>query len=81
MNFMNEKFTPFLPVNIVDKWLNHFKRYGKFCRPWIGVEATNLYAAEVEELEHIVLNNPNVSRGVFVEAVCCYFVALNCSNM
>ncbi|KAM7523677.1 hypothetical protein LguiA_013579 [Lonicera macranthoides] len=33
VNFMNEHSTPFLLVNIVDKWLNHFKKYEKFCRP------------------------------------------------
>ncbi|KAM7523676.1 hypothetical protein LguiA_013578 [Lonicera macranthoides] len=54
----------------VDKWLIHFKRYEKFCQPWIGVEATNLYAIKLEELEHIILHNPNVSKGVFVEAFC-----------
>lgn len=50
-------------------WLNRLKRHKKYGRPYIGVLATNLYAARVFELEHIVLNFPEVKRGFFVEAV------------
>ncbi|CAA0842055.1 Trypsin family protein with PDZ domain [Striga hermonthica] len=69
VNFMNEQFTPFLAVNIVAKWLNLYDRYEKFCRPWTRLVVTNLYATSIKEMNRIVPNNPEVSRGVFVKRI------------
>lgn len=68
-NFYQEFFTPFLAVNIVSKCLDHFKRHGRFFRPWVGMEATNLYAARIDKLEHIIQNYQNIFKGVIVENV------------
>nr|CAD1831693.1 unnamed protein product [Ananas comosus var. bracteatus] len=73
INFIGRLCTPFLPMNIVSRWWTHFKRHGlchgQFCRPWIGVEATNLFSGRVDVLEHIVRKFPNFSKGVIVEKV------------
>ncbi|KAL7237194.1 hypothetical protein ACSBR1_020291 [Camellia fascicularis] len=67
VNFYDSLCTPFLPVNIVSKCLEHFKKYGNFCRPWLGMEMTNLYAASVDKLERIIQKFPNIVKGVLVE--------------
>ncbi|CAL5328791.1 unnamed protein product [Camellia sinensis] len=69
VNFYDSLCTPFLPVNIVSKCLEHFKKYGNFCRPWLGMEMTNLYAASVDKLERIIQKFPNIVKGVLVEKV------------
>uniref|UniRef100_A0A2C9VZU4 PDZ domain-containing protein n=1 Tax=Manihot esculenta TaxID=3983 RepID=A0A2C9VZU4_MANES len=38
-------------------------------RPWLGMEVTNLYAADVNILEKIIQKFPNVFKGVIVEEV------------
>ncbi|KAK1362944.1 hypothetical protein POM88_038505 [Heracleum sosnowskyi] len=55
--------TPFMPIHIAFKWWEHFKTFGKHCRPSLGIEATNFYTARVNELF------PNVCNGVLVEKV------------
>ncbi|KAI8021670.1 putative protease Do-like 14 [Camellia lanceoleosa] len=69
VNFYDSLCTPFLPINIVSKCLEHFKKYGNFCRPWLGMEMTNLYAASVDKLERIIQKFPNIVKGVLVEKV------------
>ncbi|CAL5340071.1 unnamed protein product [Camellia sinensis] len=44
-------------------------KYGNFCRPWLGMEMTNLYAASVDKLERIIQKFPNIVKGVLVEKV------------
>lgn len=44
--------------------------YRRFCRPRLGMEMTNLYAASVDKLEKIVQKFPNIFKGVIVEEVC-----------
>lgn len=68
-NFYHELFTPFLPVNIVSKCLEHFKIHRNFSRPLIEMEVTNLYAAPINKLEHVIQNFPNIYKGVLVENV------------
>ncbi|KAH7857275.1 hypothetical protein Vadar_010828 [Vaccinium darrowii] len=70
VNFYDQLCTPFLPINIVLKWLGHFKKYGRFCRRWLGMQMTNLYAARLHQLEKIIQKFPNISKGVLVEEVC-----------
>ncbi|KAG5531160.1 hypothetical protein RHGRI_025949 [Rhododendron griersonianum] len=67
VNFYDSKCTPFLPINIAAKCLEHFKKYGRFCRPWLGMEMTNLYAENLGILEKIIHKFPNISKGVLVE--------------
>ncbi|CAL5340073.1 unnamed protein product [Camellia sinensis] len=43
--------------------------YRNFCRPWLGMEMTNLYAASVDKLERIIQKFPNIVKGVLVEKV------------
>ncbi|KAG5531609.1 hypothetical protein RHGRI_026280 [Rhododendron griersonianum] len=69
VNFYDSKCTPFLPINIAAKCLEHFKKNGRFCRPWLGMEMTNLYAENLGILEKIIQKFPNISKGVFVEEV------------
>ncbi|XP_058198758.1 putative protease Do-like 14 [Rhododendron vialii] len=69
VNFYDELCTPFLPINIVSKCLEHFNKYGRFSRPLLGMEMTNLYAASLRNLDRINLKFPNDSNGVFVEKV------------
>lgn len=66
VNFYDTFYTPFLPINIVCKCLEHFKEYGKFRRPHHGMTFTNLYAATVEKLE---IGFSDVVKGVLVEKV------------
>ncbi|KAG8612192.1 hypothetical protein MANES_S095408v8 [Manihot esculenta] len=67
--FHDMGFTPFLPINVASKWWEHYKRCGEPRRPWLGMEVTNLYAADVDILEKIVQKFPNVFKGVIVEEV------------
>ncbi|KAL6509962.1 hypothetical protein OROMI_034984 [Orobanche minor] len=69
INFMHDQYTPFLPTNIVSKWLMHFKEQGRFRRPWLGMQVSNLYAAPPTKLEFIIQNFPNIFKGVIVESV------------
>ncbi|KAH7867240.1 hypothetical protein Vadar_030830 [Vaccinium darrowii] len=69
VNFYDKLCTPFLPINIVLKWLEHFKKHGRFFRPWLGMQMTNLCAARSGQLEKIIQKFPNRSEGVLVEEV------------
>lgn len=69
INFYNELYTPFLPINVVFKCLDYFKAHGKFCRPRLGMSFTNLYVATVNKLETVVRTFPNIVKGIIVENV------------
>ncbi|XP_074375405.1 uncharacterized protein LOC141717209 [Apium graveolens] len=57
--------TQFTPINIARKWWEYYKKFGKYSRPSLGMEATNLYATpDLGLLENIFLKFPHVSRGV-----------------
>ncbi|KAK4711635.1 hypothetical protein R3W88_006148 [Solanum pinnatisectum] len=61
--------TAFLPINIASIWWEHHKKYGQSHPPWLGMEVTNLYAADLELLERIIPKLPDVLKGVIVEEV------------
>ncbi|KAG5538542.1 hypothetical protein RHGRI_019204 [Rhododendron griersonianum] len=68
INFYDKICTPFLPVNIVSKCLRRFRENWKPCRPWLGMELTNLYTATIGKLDK-VFSKFNISRGVLVKKV------------
>ncbi|KAH7861355.1 hypothetical protein Vadar_025099 [Vaccinium darrowii] len=68
ITFYDELCTPFLPTSIVSKCLENFKK-DSFCRPWLGLGMTNLYAASLLECEKVRLRFPDISNGVFIEEV------------
>ncbi|KAF3634906.1 hypothetical protein FXO37_26255 [Capsicum annuum] len=59
----------FLPINIASIWWEHYKKYGQSRRPWLGMEVTNLYTADLDILENIIPKFPDVLKGVIVEEV------------
>lgn len=59
----------FLPINIASIWWEHYKKYRQSRLPWLGMEVTNLYAADLEILEKIIPMFPDVLKGVIVEEV------------
>lgn len=61
--------TPFMPVNIALMWWKYYKLHGKNCRLSLGIEATNLYAANLDVIERVIMKFPSVSKGVIVEKV------------
>ncbi|KAM7473627.1 hypothetical protein LguiB_020870 [Lonicera macranthoides] len=69
VNFFDRLYTPFLPINIASKCVQHFEKYGTYCRPWLGIHATNLYTARLEKLENTIHKFPNIYKGVIVEEV------------
>ncbi|KAH7840450.1 hypothetical protein Vadar_017145 [Vaccinium darrowii] len=68
VNFYDSDCTPFLPINIVSKCLKQFGKKRQSRRPWLGMELTNLYLANIGKLEKII-SKFNVSKGVLVEEV------------
>ncbi|KAK1362920.1 hypothetical protein POM88_038481 [Heracleum sosnowskyi] len=63
------KLLLFLPINITYKWWEHYKKYGKYRRPFLGMEATNLYAADVDIVERLIRKFPSICEGVIIEKV------------
>ncbi|KAK1362922.1 Trypsin-like peptidase domain protein [Heracleum sosnowskyi] len=59
----------FLPINITYKWWEHYKKYGKYRRPFLGMEATNLYAADVDIVERLIRKFPSICEGVIIQKV------------
>lgn len=68
ITFYDELCTPFLPTSIVSKCLENFNK-DSFCRPWLGLGMTNLYAVSLLECEKVRLRFPDISNGVFIEEV------------
>ncbi|KAG5564653.1 hypothetical protein RHGRI_000742 [Rhododendron griersonianum] len=66
VNFYDVDCTPFMPINIVSKCLKRFQENRQCCRPWSGMELTNLYAARIGKLEKVI-SRFNISKGVLVE--------------
>lgn len=67
VRFHNKGFayTPVLTENVVLRWWNHYKKFGEFCRPWVGMDVCNLHEAELD----VLLKLPNVGTGVIVTKV------------
>ncbi|XP_058184448.1 putative protease Do-like 14 isoform X2 [Rhododendron vialii] len=68
VNYIDADCTPFMPINIVSKCLKRFQENRQSCRPWSGMELTNLYAARIGKLEKVI-SRFNISKGVLVEEV------------
>ncbi|XP_022765642.1 putative protease Do-like 14 isoform X2 [Durio zibethinus] len=68
INFYHERYTPFLPINIAYRCLEHLK-IQSVNRPWLGMELTNFYAVNLADMEKIVQKFPHISEGVVVEKV------------
>ncbi|CAA0839903.1 Trypsin family protein with PDZ domain [Striga hermonthica] len=69
VNFFHFDFTPFLPINIVSKWWSHYRKYKNSCRPWLGMELSNLFTVEVWTWEKIIQKFPSIKMGVLVDEV------------
>ncbi|XP_058222421.1 putative protease Do-like 14 isoform X2 [Rhododendron vialii] len=68
VNFYGDNYTPFLPINIVSKCLEQFKKNRQSRRPWIGMALSNLYAAPLGKLEKVI-SKFSISEGVLVDEV------------
>ncbi|XVF57617.1 hypothetical protein PTKIN_Ptkin06aG0219600 [Pterospermum kingtungense] len=69
VNFFALEFTPFLPINIVSKWWKHFKKFGDYCRPWLGMELSNLFTIKVCIWERIIQKFPDIKKGIIIDEV------------
>ncbi|XP_074286124.1 uncharacterized protein LOC141611479 [Silene latifolia] len=69
VNFFVSPFNAFIPMNIVAKCLKDLRRNGQVTRPWIGANIANLYSADLEKLDKLYQEFPNVSTGVIVKQV------------
>ncbi|GER50158.1 serine protease htrA-like protein [Striga asiatica] len=69
VNFFHFDFTPFLPINIVSKWWSHYTKYKNYCRPWLGMELSNLFTVEVCTWEKIIQKFPSIKMGILVDEV------------
>ncbi|XP_045802056.1 serine protease Do-like HtrB isoform X2 [Trifolium pratense] len=69
LNFYSEARTPFLPINIALKCLEHLLNYREVPRPWIGLELSDLDIIELGELEKLIHSSPDTLSGVLVRKV------------
>ncbi|KAK9664944.1 hypothetical protein RND81_14G078900 [Saponaria officinalis] len=70
INFYHlDLLTPFLPINVVKKWWKHYKLHRELRHPYLGFDATNFYVADVNLIERVIRNFPNISQGVIVKTV------------
>ncbi|KAK9736015.1 hypothetical protein RND81_04G244700 [Saponaria officinalis] len=57
-----------LPINIVYKLWEHYKHYKECRHPSYGIEASNIYVADIKLLERL-MKKFSISNGVLVEKV------------
>ncbi|KAL6511316.1 hypothetical protein OROHE_020540 [Orobanche hederae] len=69
VNFFANDSTPFLPINIVMRWLQLFRKYGECRRPWMGMRVSNLYTMTSCTLEKVFQKFPSLRSGVVVDEV------------
>ncbi|KAI3898388.1 hypothetical protein MKX03_001700 [Papaver bracteatum] len=70
INFFLEEYTPFLPINIVRKCIEHFEKHGKFVQPYFGIKGVNFCAGtSLQMIEKINQAFPNISTGILVKEV------------
>ncbi|KAL5702987.1 hypothetical protein ACHQM5_028135 [Ranunculus cassubicifolius] len=70
VNFYDEDYTPFLPVNIALKCVENLEKFGNCIRPCFGIKATNVCVeTSLAKLEKIMQKFPDHSRGVLVQQV------------
>ncbi|KAK1352279.1 PDZ domain-containing protein [Heracleum sosnowskyi] len=69
LNFYGLARTPFLPINIALKCLEHLLNYREVPRPWLGLELLDLDMIELRELEKLIHISPDTLSGVLVRKV------------
>ncbi|KAL6561196.1 hypothetical protein OROMI_016797 [Orobanche minor] len=69
LNFYSLGRTPFLPINIALKCLEHLLKYREVPRPWLGLELSDLDTLELGESEKIIHISPATLSGVLVRKV------------
>lgn len=69
LNFYSLARTPFLPINIALKCLEHLLKYREVPRPWLGLELSDLDTIELGELEKLIHISPATLSGVLVRKV------------
>lgn len=69
LNFYRAAYTPFLPINIALKCLEHLLKYREVPQPWLGLEISDLDTTELGDLEKLIQSSPNTLSGVFVRKV------------
>uniref|UniRef100_A0A0D9VWB8 PDZ domain-containing protein n=1 Tax=Leersia perrieri TaxID=77586 RepID=A0A0D9VWB8_9ORYZ len=67
MLFHSLSFTPFLPSNIILKWLEYFKTTGKYCRPVIKFVGCNLHNARSSRWVKVPASLHEGLDGILVE--------------
>ncbi|XP_074323045.1 putative protease Do-like 14 [Apium graveolens] len=60
---------PFMPINIAYKWWEYCKKYGKYRRPFLGMKAANLYAADLDIAERLIQKFHSICEGIIIEKV------------
>ncbi|XP_038717479.1 putative protease Do-like 14 [Tripterygium wilfordii] len=58
-----------VPIDGITKIMEHFKKSGRFVRPWLGLKMIDLNELIIAQLKERDANFPNVSRGVLVPMV------------
>ncbi|KAH9609368.1 hypothetical protein KSS87_019152 [Heliosperma pusillum] len=69
INFYEEAFTPFLPMNIIIKCFEDLKNNRHVLRPSLGVEVGDLHIRSLHELENFCNKFSHVRRGATIEQV------------
>ncbi|KAL6538051.1 hypothetical protein OROGR_012039 [Orobanche gracilis] len=69
LNFYSLGRTPFLPINIALKCLEHLLKYREVPRPWLGLELSDLDTLDLGESEKIINISPATLSGVLVRKV------------
>ncbi|KAI3859409.1 hypothetical protein MKX03_013776 [Papaver bracteatum] len=70
INFFLEEYTPFMPINIVLKCIEHFEKHGKFVRPNFGIKGANFSTGtSLQMMEKINRAFPDISIGILVKEV------------
>ncbi|KAL6538080.1 hypothetical protein OROGR_012068 [Orobanche gracilis] len=69
LNFYSLGRTPFLPINIALKCLEHLLKYREVPRPWLGLELSDLDTLDLGESEKIINISPATLSGVLVKKI------------
>ncbi|VFQ95032.1 unnamed protein product [Cuscuta campestris] len=69
ISYYKSVFTPFLPINIALRCLEHLRTSSKVPRPWLGLKLSDLHTLRLGELEKINQTFPQLVEGVVVTEV------------
>ncbi|KAI3917184.1 hypothetical protein MKW92_013461, partial [Papaver armeniacum] len=70
INFFLEEYTPFMPINIVLKCIEHYEKHGKFVQPNFGIKGANFSTGtSMQMMEKINRAFPDISTGILVKEV------------